>query len=412
MSSADSAGRHAAGHRMKVHVWVPDYVSDTGGIYALSRFLVRALRECLPDAEIAVLSKNDRSVPDPAENTVTQFSTVGCWASSQRTAAFTVELLRWAVRERPDLIIATLVNFTPVAHWLKKLLKIPFIAIGHGVDVWHIQSGQVRRALRSADRLLAVSEFTKRRMAIALSISSQTIEVLPNTFDPEKFQLAPKPHFLLKQYRLRPDQPVILTVARLASAEQYKGYDQVLRALPTVKRAFPDVRYILGGRGSDRGRVMRLIRELGLTDTVSLAGYIPDHELRAFYNLCDVFAMPSKGEGFGIVFLEALACGKPVIAGNKDGSVDAVLNGRLGVLVDPESVDEISKTLIEVISKSHPLQILRQPEALRRGVIDAYGYVRFVERLQTIIKPFAEGSESRNRTSGFRNSRSEITLRL
>jgi glycosyltransferase involved in cell wall biosynthesis len=144
---------------------------------------------------------------------------------------------------------------------------------------------------------------------------------------------------------------------------------------------------------------MRLIRELGLTDAVILAGYIPDHELRAFYNLCDVFAMPSKGEGFGIVFLEALACGKPVIAGNKDGSVDAVLNGRLGVRVDPESVDEISEALIQVLSKSHPLQILRQPEALRCGVIDAYGSKRFVERIGEIIKPFAEKS---------RNSKLEI----
>src|SRR5437773_10614052 len=172
---------------MKVHVWVPDYVSATGGIQGLSRFLVRALRECLPDAEIVVLSKNDRSVPDPGENTVTQFSAVGWWAPSQRTAAFTINLLRWAVRERPDLIVATHVNFTPAAHWLKKLWKIPFIAIGHGVEVWQTQSVQVRRALRSAD------------------------------------------HFLLKRYQLRLDQPVILTVARLARTEQYKGYDQVLR---------------------------------------------------------------------------------------------------------------------------------------------------------------------------------------
>ena len=397
---------------MKVHVWVPDYVSASGGIQALSRFLVRALRECLPDARIAVISKNDQSVPDPEENAVTQFSTVGWWAPSQRTAALTIDLLRRAVGDRPDLIIATHANFSPIAHWLQKSLKIPFIVIGHGIEVWQIHSSQVRRALRSADQLLAVSEFTRKRMAIALTISSDRIDVLPNTFDSEKFEPAPKPHFLLKRYQLRLDQPVILTVARLARTEQYKGYDQVLHALPAVKHAFPDVRYILGGRGSDRGRVINLIHELGLTDTVILAGFIPDYELRAFYNLCDVFAMPSKGEGFGIVFLEALACGKPVIAGNTDGSVDAVLNGRLGVLVNPHSVDEISNALIEVLSKSHPLRILQQPKELRRGVIDAYAYARFVERLQQIIEPFAEKPKRRNQTSGFRNSRSKILLRL
>ena len=366
---------------MKVHVWVPDYVSATGGIQGLSRFLVRALRECLPDSEIVVLSKNDRSVPDPGENTVTQFSAVGWWAPSQRTAAFTINLLRWAVRERPDLIVATHVNFTPAAHWLKKLWKIPFIAIGHGVEVWQTQSVQVRRALRSADQLLAISEFTRTRMAIALGISSHAIEVLPMTFDAEKFQPAPKAHFLLKRYQLRLDQPVILTVARLARTEQYKGYDQVLHALPAVKHAFPDVRYILGGRGSDRGRVINLIRELGLTDDVILAGDIPDHELCAFYNLCDVCAMPSKSQGFDTVFLEALACGKPVIAGNKDGSVDAVVNGKLGVLVDPDNVAEIAEALVLILTKRHPLGILQDPQRLRAEVIAAYGYARFVEVL-------------------------------
>ncbi|PYV69438.1 MAG: glycosyltransferase [Acidobacteria bacterium] len=375
---------------MKVHVWMPDYVSAMGGIQALSRFLVRALRECLPDAEIVVFTKNDRSVPDPEENTVTRFSTVGWWAPSQRTAAFTVELLRCAVRQRPDLIITTHVNFTPIAHWLKKSFKIPFIALGHGVEVWQIQSIRVRRALRSADRLLAVSEFTRKRMANALSISSNAIEMLPNTFDMQKFELGPKPHFLLKRYGLRHDQPVILTVARLSSVEQYKGYDQVLRALPAVKRVLPDVRYILGGRGPDRSRVLQLISELGVTDSVILAGYIPDYELSSFYNLCDVFAMPSRGEGFGIVFLEALACGKPVIAGNTDGSVDAALNGRLGVLVDPGNVDEISMALMQVLSKRRPLQILKQPDALRSGVINAYGYKRFVERVREIIQPFVD----------------------
>src|SRR6266699_5925975 len=135
MFVVDREASHAADQRMKVHVWVPDYVSAMGGIQALSRFLVRALRECLPDAKVAVLAKNDRSVPDPEENTVTRFLTVGWWAPSQRTAAFTVELLRWAVRERPDLIITTHVNFTPIAHWLKKSFKIPCIALGHGLEV-------------------------------------------------------------------------------------------------------------------------------------------------------------------------------------------------------------------------------------------------------------------------------------
>ena len=89
-----------------------------------------------------------------------------------------------------------------------------------------------------------------------------------------------------------------------------------------------------------------MIRELGIESNVTLAGFVPDYELCSHYNLCDLFAMPSKGEGFGIVFLEALACGKPMIAGNKDGSVEAVLNGELGALVDPDNVAEIANAII------------------------------------------------------------------
>src|SRR5437667_8172924 len=227
-------------------------------------------------------------------------------------------------------------------------------------------------------------------MASTLNLDPNRIALLPDTFDPEEFYPGRKPHYLLKRYGLTTNQPVILTIARLASAERYKGYDQLLRALPLVREQVSNVRYILGGRGPDRPRIEALIRELNVSASVTLAGYVADYELRGHYNLCDVFAMPSRGEGFGIVFLEALACGKPVIAGNTDGSVDAALNGRLGVLVDPGNVDEISMALMQVLSKRHPLQILKQPDALRSGVINAYGYKRFVERVREIIQPFVD----------------------
>jgi glycosyltransferase involved in cell wall biosynthesis len=182
-------------------------------------------------------------------------------------------------------------------------------------------------------------------------------------------------------------------VARLAGEERYKGYDQVLRALPAVRRVVPNVHYILGGKGRDKPRIEALVHELRLEDVVTFAGYIPDHELCGFYNLCDVFAMPSKAEGFGIVFLEALACGKPVIAGNKDGSVDAVMNGKLGVLVDPDNVAEIADALMLVLTKRHPLGILQDPQRLRAEVIAAYGYARFVEILAAHLADFGFLSE-------------------
>lgn len=379
---------------MKIHIWVPDYVSAMGGIQSFSRSLTRAIGDSFPSADISVLVKNDTSVPPPDTVDGAVFRAVGHWSPRLRTAAFASALFRATQRDRPQLIVTTHVNFTPVARVVQRWFDVPYLAIGHGVEVWRIQSSRIRQALRSANGLVAVSEFTRQRMAAALNVPAGTIAVLPNTFDPEKFQPQPKPRFLLKRYGLRPNQPVILTIARLASEERYKGYDQVLRALPEVKRAIPNLRYILGGRGPDRPRVVALIKQLELEETVILTGYVPDHELCAHYNLCDVFAMPSKGEGFGIVFLEALACAKPVIAGNKDGSVDALLYGKFGLLIDPDDVKEIEATLIQLLQGTHPNPVLRDPPEFRRRVIEAYGYERFKKRLSEILEPLLEKLKS------------------
>jgi glycosyltransferase involved in cell wall biosynthesis len=384
---------------MKIHVWVPDYASAIGGIQTFSRFIVRALRDVFPESEIAVLSKNDTSYPDPASDPANSFTPMGWWTPKLRTPEFAWELFQSAARERPDIVVTAHVNFAPVAHWLQKLFHIPYVAVGHGVEVWEIGNKRIRRALRAADCLLAVSDFTRSRMASALALDTDRIALLPNTFDPEQFYPGRKPHYLLKRYGLAENQPVILTIARLAGAERYKGYDQLLRALPLVRDQFPNVRYVLGGRGADRARIEALIRDLDVSANVTLAGYVPDHELRSHYNLCDVFAMPSKGEGFGIVFLEALGCGKPVLAGNKDGSVDAVLNGALGVLIDPDNVTEIANALIAILSRKHSNRMMSDPDALRSRAIEAYGYQRFRERLGEVLRELGARSEEQRATS-------------
>ncbi len=392
----------------RIHVWVPDYASATGGIQTLSRFLVLALRECFPESEISVFVKNDPSASQ--DNFDTRYYASGRWSLPLRTPIFAAQLFTKAVRERPDLIMSVHGNFAPVAYWLQKLLKIPYVVIGNGIDVWEIPSSQIQNALRSANKLLAISRCTQERMAGALSISPESIALFPCTFDQERYIPGPKPPFLLDRYGSLPKQPVILTITRLSDAEQYKGYDQIVRALPEIRQHFPDVRYILGGRGSDRPRIERLINELGVAENVILTGYVPDVELCAHYNLCDVFAMPSKGEGFGIVFLEAMACGKPVLAGNKDGSVDPLLNGEIGLLVDPDDVQEIANALIAILerklgTRSGGLQppraawkpplpakskiplpdIMFDPEALRARVIEEFGFEAFKKRLSEIL---------------------------
>ncbi|WP_315862267.1 glycosyltransferase [Picosynechococcus sp. PCC 7003] len=127
------------------------------------------------------------------------------------------------------------------------------------------------------------------------------------------------------------------------------------------------------------------MKDLNSENYVTLAGFIPDEELADHYNLCDVFAVPSKGEGFGIVYLEALACGKPTIGGNQDGAIDALCNGELGVLVDPDDLTEISTVITEILQKTYPLPILYQPETLRQTVIEIYGFEQFKQNLAQLL---------------------------
>jgi glycosyltransferase involved in cell wall biosynthesis len=182
---------------------------------------------------------------------------------------------------------------------------------------------------------------------------------------------------LLRRHAISPSKKIILTVARFAASEKYKGYDQIIRALPKILAAIPHAHYVLVGEGQDRSRIEQLISSLGVSKSVTLPGSVTDAELPDYYNLCDVFAMPSKGEGFGIVYLEALSCGKPVLAGNMDGSSDPLQNGQLGVLVNPDNIAEIAQALIAILQRTYPLPVLYRGDQLRERTIQAFGPDRF-----------------------------------
>ena len=152
---------------------------------------------------------------------------------------------------------------------------------------------------------------------------------------------------------------IILTVGRLSAAERYKGHDRLIAALPGILARVPDAAYLIVGSGDDRPRLERLAREAGVADRVVFAGHVPDEELPDYFALAHVFAMPSTGEGFGIVFLEAAASGLPVIGGNRDGSVDALAEGRIGRLVDPESREEIEAAVVEALERRQPARRCR-----------------------------------------------------
>jgi glycosyltransferase involved in cell wall biosynthesis len=369
-----------------LHIWFPNIFEFKGGIQVYSAFLLEALQSLYPHIEYDVFLKHDtRRVSNISLINNTRFHFAGKWNRNLRTLAFAIQIFQSSFWQSPNLIISSHLNFTVVAYLLKRFKGIPYWAVAHGVDAWNITNPTLKTALSHADRILAVSNYTRDRLLKEQNLDPSKIEVLPNTFDVSGFQITDKPKYLLERYGLKPEQPVILTVARLASLDGYKGYDKIIQAIPEIRRQLPDVHYIIVGKGDDRPRIEQLIVELGLQDCVTLAGFIPDNELCDYYNLCDVFAMPSKGEGFGIVYLEALACGKPVLGGNQDGAIDALCEGELGVLVNPDDVEAIAKSLIQILNGTYPHPILYQPEILRQKVIDTFGFAKFKQTLASLM---------------------------
>jgi glycosyltransferase involved in cell wall biosynthesis len=142
--------------------------------------------------------------------------------------------------------------------------------------------------------------------------------------------------------------------------------------------------YLIVGKGNDTERVQALAAELGMADCLTLCGFVPDEELADHYRLANVYAMPSDGEGFGIVFLEAMACGIPVLAGNLDGSVDALADGKLGQLVDPRSIEAIADGLVALLSGKGPADWFK-PEILRAQCMEHYGQGAFREGALQLI---------------------------
>ncbi len=367
-------------------LWFPNIFGFKGGIQVYSAFLLEALQSLCPNSRYDVFLKHDtKTSSDFSGLTHTQFYFSGVWPLPLRTVVFVGQLLKHGLWRSSNLVISSHLNFTVAAYWLKRLRGIPYWAVAHGVEAWDIQRPTLQAALHHADRILAVSSYTRDRLLKEQNLDPERVLLLPNTFDAQRFKIAAKPQSLLSRYGLTVDQPIILTVSRLAKADGYKGYDKIVQALPEVRRGIPNLHYVIVGKGDDRPRLEQLIDRLNLKDCVTLTGFVPDNELCDHYNLCDVFAMPSKGEGFGIVYLEALACRKPTLGGNQDGALDALCNGELGVLVNPDDIHKITQILIQMLQGVYPHPILYQPEALRQKVIEKFGFEQFRKVLAELM---------------------------
>lgn len=235
-----------------------------------------------------------------------------------------------------------------------------------------------RDALHRSRALFPVSRYTASLLH-DIGIGSDQIEVVPNGVDPRQYY--PADASALRARLGLTNKKVLLTVGRLV---ERKGIDTVLEALPALVRSVPDVAYVIVGEGPDRARVEALAAAAGVQKHVHFVGRAPAGEMLDYYNLCDVFVMPARTdvrdvEGFGLVFLEASACGKPVVGARAGGVIDAVIEGQTGMLVPPSDPAALGAVLEQLLSD--PARAAEMGARGRRHVLEQGTWERAARRL-------------------------------
>jgi len=274
-----------------------------------------------------------------------------------------------------DFILCGHINLMPVAWLLGKLLRLPVILEIYGIDAWQpTERWLTNKLVGTADVVISISDYTKERFLSWARMPEEECKLLPNAIHMENYNVGEKSEELLDRYGLK-DKVVILTLGRIVSRERAKGFDEIIELLPDLILEIPNLIYVIAGEGDYRSELEEKVRALNVQDSVVFTGMVKEEEKADLYRLADVYAMPSRGEGFGFVFLEAMACGVPVVASKADGSRDAVRNGELGIMVEPGDPEEL---------KAGILQALRTTKGIPAG-LDYFAFPNFSQRCHNII---------------------------
>ncbi|MGD1859866.1 MAG: glycosyltransferase family 4 protein [Leptolyngbyaceae cyanobacterium] len=323
--------------------------SVEGGIQSYIKDVLQAYSNCLelPPADIYLL--RDRSTdPNPfAEDPKFTFYYSGEYAGNLGRLYLSWQLWQNLWQQKYDRLICGHILLSPLVQPLCKWLNTPLTMIIYGKEVWNPLSGRQRQALHQAHRIWINSRYTRDQSCLANDLAPQKFHMLPCVVNGNVFTPGAPSSKLVARYGLQ-DSRVLMTVARLWSGDIYKGVDVTIRALPKILSQFPEVKYLVVGRGDDQPRLAKMAADLGVAEQVVFAGFVPDEQLVDHYRLADAYIMPSK-EGFGIVYLEAMACGVPALSGDDDGSADPLQDGRVGWRVPYRDSEAVADACIEIL---------------------------------------------------------------
>jgi phosphatidyl-myo-inositol dimannoside synthase len=343
----------------KVLCLLPDYEGN-GGIHRFNRNLVKAIRQ-QPGCQCEVLTLNDTG------------STEIYRGFGQKKGAFMLAALRATWRFKPDVIIVGLLNFAPLA-FLKKLHNCRVVTILHGFEAWYRRKN-LSPFYRWVDTFWAVSEYTRRVFAETNGVALRRVEKIFNTI-PADWDQSDAP----VEYR-----PFFLSVTRLDKGEMYKGIDKTIAAIgqlqDEMRAAGWEFRLVAYGNDVDRHR--QLVEQHGVNDLVKFQSNLTDRELQDLYAGCSFFNLPSSGEGFGIVFLEAMAYKKACIGASDCGTEDVIVHEETGFLIEP-TVKNIAGCLHQLVTNS---QLCREMgEAGYERLHTTFSFQNFQQKIGSLLQ--------------------------
>ncbi|MGK7933209.1 MAG: glycosyltransferase family 4 protein [Microcystaceae cyanobacterium] len=369
---------------MTDHIFVfLEIFAQEGGIQAYIKDVFRAYQSLQHKRNLnaqVLLLRDEAGCDNPFASETFQFTYLKTLSPWKGRLNLGLSLLNSLIRYRPQQVFCGHINLAPLVALLCQPLGIPYTVLTYGKEVWKPLPLLKQKALRQANQIWTISRYSRDRLCQSNQISPEKVKILPCVVDENRFTIGQKSPELKEKYGLG-DNKVLMTVARLWSGDIYKGVDVTIRALPKILQAFPDVKYLVIGRGDDKPRLEGLTKELAIEERVIFAGFVPTDQLIDYYHLADVYIMPSQ-EGFGIVYLEAMCCGIPVLSGDDDGSADPLQDGLMGWRVPHRDPDLVAQGCIQILQGQDQRC---DPNWLREKTLAQFSQARLSDRLAELL---------------------------
>ncbi len=293
---------------------------------------------------------------------------------------FLARLLSDAALERADWWIFNHVGIAQAQGWVPGILRRPYAVFLNGIEAWDPGLTPARRAvIRDATVRVAISRYTARRVAGLFPDVGPIVPCLLGLL-PEAASAAGEPDADLLE-RVGPRSVAI--VGRMSASERYKGHDQLIECWPAVLERVPDAQLVVAGRGDDLERLRRKAEDAGVGDRVLFAGFVSDATLHALLRRAGAFAMPSRGEGFGLVYLQAMQAGLPCVGSVADAAGDVIVDGETGFLVEPDDLAGLASSIARLLEDGELRG--RFGEAGRRRFEQEFTYERYRDRLGRVL---------------------------